>query len=342
MITYQPTAQLPFMIDTPSVTGNQAVPMSGVRKHRQARTDIPPVVKSVRVSCMNKHYSGIGFRNDNGGMEFYSDDCRKHLVGSIEEDIVLLRARLESMEDELASVKAESGYGSLHIDEWNVALRQKSDEAANVQSQLEQLVLQARSCAMDVQENTKFRNQLQLEQRVVTRQQAEIQKKVDCYHECRLRERFLTLCIDEMRHKLSERELSIADSSTFTVYRSGLLTLPFVRGFRSESCCVFSNILDYLSYILLANGREPGFPRGCDAIVLNHPRNILRLLLSCDVYEHVYCFFPNTIYGKTLESTLLERNASRAVSQCYLYAGHATLFDYVNCMTDYSPLSLVR
>lgn len=314
----------------------------GLRLWQQSRKDILSAVKDVQVSCMNKIYKGIGFRNDNGGLEFYSDDCKKRLASKIEEDVEIFRERLELAENELESVICEIDIIHEHIDEWTADLQHKEEECQQARDQLECLILQAKLGEIPEVEREKLRNRLKFELRQAESRRDDAKSKVERYREVINRKWYLEMYIQELTSKIEEKEKDAVASNTFTVHQPGILTFPFVNGLKSKSCCLFADILDYLAYVYQVNeNKKEGFPRICDSIVLNDPRNFLKLFILCDTYDSIYCFFPNTISGKTMEETIISRHGSRVVSMSHLYDGSVSLFEHSDTLDDFSPLSMI-
>lgn len=336
----QPTHRT-FRRNMAATTGQATLNAFGWRVWTPSRRDIPHTVKDVQVTCMNRLYKGVGFRNDNGGIEFYSDDCRQQLARKIEHEVLLLRERLDLAEEERDAVNYNLAMCQEHIAGWNDDLHRLEEEYQQIQEQLECLVLQPMEG--DEADKRKLRNQLRKELRRNETERAEKKNLIDGYHECITRKQYLELFIQELTLKIDQKEKDVVAAGTLTVEQPGILTLSFLRGAKSKSCCVFADVLDYLAYVRLANdNKTEGFPRNCDSIVLNDPRNFLKLLLHCDNYEHIYCFFPDTISGRTMEETVIKRNGSRAVSMTHLYSGSVTLFEHSTATDDVSPLNLVR
>lgn len=322
--------------------GDQARQALGWCTRRAARSGIPYTIKDVQVTCMNKLYTGIGFPNDSGGMEFFSDSCRLRDPSRHEDDLVSLHGQLESMERELGRLSEDQILNAGHITEWQEALSRKEEESRQAADDLDHFVAQAKQGEIDEKEKARVLGLLKNELRVVTKERDKIARKVNAYFEGKSRSWFLAMCIMEMKQKIKEKDLSLSSFSTFTAGQPGLLTFPLVKGVKCKSCCLFADVLDYLAYICLSGKtRKDDIPRNCDSIVLNDPRNFLKMLISCDIYDHIYCFFPDTVTGKTMEKTILRRFDPRAVSMSYLYESQVTLYEYSMRKYDFSPLSLL-
>lgn len=307
------------------------------------RRDIPCMLKDVQVTYLNKLYKGIGFLNDVGGMEFYSPESKKRLTDKLNVATDLLRQTLSEAQDELDSVLSELQVGREHLDEWLSSLHQKEEECRHLREKLDHLILLAKQGEISQDERETSRFKLLADLRIADRSRRNIKKLIDRYHEKMKRKPYLELYYDELTAKIRMRERDIMASNTFTVNRYGILSRSYFRGHRSKACCVFADVLDYLAYIHLTNDNQAdGFPRSCDCVVMNDPRNYLKLLLRCDVYDHIYCFFPDTIAGKTMEETLIQRKVAHAESMTYLYDGYVTLFAYSTSTDDYSPFNMIR
>ena len=258
--------------------------------------------KNVQVSCMNRIYTGFGFRNDNGGMEFYSEDSKRRLAETTEEMIEQLRSHLLDLKTNLSDEQAIYDEGSEHIDEWTTDLQAKEVELSRLNDDLQQLIEQGKAGAIEETERER--------QRYILRKD-----------------------ITDMKSKVSQVKKTTL--STFTVEKNGILTFPMVNNRRQKAVCVFANILDYLSYVVIVY--ETGydeFPKNCDCIVLNDSANFMKMLVSVDTYDYIFCFFPDTILHKSLEETIIQRDAPRAVSMGRHFCGHTSLYDYLMSFGD--------
>ena len=88
-----------------------------------------------------------------------------------------------------------------------------------------------------------------------------------------------------------------------TVRRSGITYIPRVEGHRSDNCCLFSDFLDYLSFLSLRDRHQVSLP-DCDCLIMSSISNFMQMLHDCKKYDRIYCFFPNTYYGRTLFLTV--------------------------------------
>ena len=305
--------------------------------------NLPHAVKGVSVPYMNKLYQGIGFRNDNGGIEFYSEDCKKRLSSKIEKDIDVLRKRLIQVGNKLESTCYDIALARPHIAEWRSSLQHLEEDYLQVQGQIASLSVHPQTDLFaDMSDKIKLRNKLLKKLRLIDENRNKQKNLLEYYQECVNYKGFLEYFVSELSMKIEQKQKDALAASTLSVQQHGILTLTFLREMKSKACCVFADVLDYLAYVHLANDiRTAGFPMKCDCAILNNPRNFLKLLLHCDTYDQIYCFYPNTISGKTMEETMIKRHGARAVSMSRLYAGHVTLFEYSMSIDNYSPLNLV-
>jgi len=292
---------------------------------------------------MNQLYNGIAFRNDNGGLEFYGDDCRRRIAENTEREIAELGERLRQMQDELEDVRVEFLYNGRKAGEWTASLQQKNEEHIAVLEKLKLLTKRAKSGELDETEREIRRRKLWKKSGMLKKEKEKLKRDIRRHEFCRQRTQILPVCIADAMAELADKRQGLEAACTFTVGEPGVLTLPLLRDSKSKGCCVFSDVLDYLAYYYLVNVRKDGsLPRGCDSIVLNDHRNFLRLLVFSDVYDDVYCFFPQTILEKTMELTLIQRHGSGAVSMGHVFEGHATLYEHSCSLDGCSPLNLVR
>ena len=88
-------------------------------------------------------------------------------------------------------------------------------------------------------------------------------------------------------------------SFPFTVSKRGITIVPFVEGHISRICCLFVDLLDYLSYLTLIERHGHPMPDG-DCIIMGGPFNFMDLLPEISSYHCVYCYFPLTVAGQTM------------------------------------------
>ena len=113
---------------------------------------------------------------------------------------------------------------------------------------------------------------------------------------------------------------------------AGITILPAEKRRGRGSCCLFSNILDFLAFQnILTDWDNPIrdmllTARKCDCIILNSAENFISLMLESDRYEKVNCMFPNDTYGRTLWKTLSGRGHSEYIDMSDFY--NISLFGY--------------
>ncbi len=299
------------------------------------RHRVPLAAKNVQVSCMNRIYTGFGFRNDNGGMEFYSEDSKQCLAETTEEMIEQLRSHLLDLKSKLSDEQTIYDEGSEHIDEWTADLHTKETELSRLNDDLQQLIEQGKAGAIEETERERQRYILRKDITDMKSKVSQVKRKIDTYKASYCKILQLESLIGELESEIADKEKQKTTLSTFTVEKNGILTFPMVNNRRQKAVCVFANILDYLSYVVIVY--ETGydeFPKNCDCIVLNDSANFMKMLVSVDTYDYIFCFFPDTILHKSLEETIIQRDAPRAVSMGRHFCGHTSLYDYLMSFGD--------
>lgn len=299
-------------------------------KHR-----IPMTVKNVQVSCMNRLYTGFGFRNDSGGMEFYSEESKQRLAESTDEAIVMLRSQMSELESLLADAQTIYYDGLEHIDEWKDNLHMKESELSCLKDDLQQLIEQGKAGIIEETERERQRYILRKDISDMKSKIAKIKRKIDTFNSSYFKMSHLESLVGELESEIVDKEKQKSTLSTFTVEKNGILTFPMVNNRRQKAVCVFANILDYLSYVVMVfeTGYD-NFPKNCDCIVMNNPVNFMKMLVSVDTYDYIFCFFPDTILYKSLEETIIQRDAPRAVSMGRYFCGNISLYDYLMSFAD--------
>ena len=92
-----------------------------------------------------------------------------------------------------------------------------------------------------------------------------------------------------------------------TIHRKGITLQPSKKS-SVASCCLFSNLMDYLAYLSLSKDGKIALPKECDCIILNHHFNLSHFLVESEEYEEVNLFLPNSSAGKVLTRTIMDRN----------------------------------
>ena len=297
--------------------------------------NLPLSAKFVQVSCMNRLYTGFGFRNDYGGMEFYSEDSKQRLAETTEEKIEQLRSRLLDLRKKLLVAQTTYHDGTEHIDEWTADLQAKEAELLRLNSDLQNLIEQGKAGLIEEAEREHQRYILRKDITATKSQIVQIKHKIDSFKKSYYRMSQLESLVTELEIDMADKEKQKATLSTFTVEKNGILTFQLVNNRRQKAVCVFANILDYLSYVVMVY--ETGyaeFPRNCDCIVMNAPTNFMKMLVSVDTYDSIFCYFPDTILHKSLEETIIQRDAPRAISMGHHFHGHTSLYDYLMSFGD--------
>ncbi len=304
-----------------------------------ARQDIRSSMKKVEITSMNRIYSGIGIRNDNGGLEFISDEYRQRHASSAEDILSDLRSKLSAMEAEMETVESETARGSRMIDGWQNEYADLQSQLQDVQDSMHHLILQGKKGQLSEEEKTRIRSQLKMENRRIRKKMTSLKVEIDGFRSNTSRLSYLTVALAELNVKIADREKALAIANTFTIDQPGILTFPRIKGFVAKSVCLFSDLFDYLAYVYMSNNPDAReLPYFCDNIVMNDPRNFMTMMLNSDGYDHIYCFFPHTYMGKTMERTILERNDPRVVTMSDYYDGYTTLYEYAKTFDDFIPV----
>lgn len=304
------------------------------------KPDARAVLKNVQVSCMNRIFSGVGFRNDNGGLEFISDDFKEKHSVSTEEFINDLRNKQSVLEEEFEFLQQEISRGNDAIDKWQSDYEDLQSQLQDVQDSMQHLIMQGKSGLLSEEEKSRIRQQLKTENKRISGQMEALKKEIDGYYNNKTRFSFLSVALPELELKIKDKEKALAIANTFTIEQPGLLTFPWVKGIVAKSVCLFADMFDYLAYVYLSNNPDAKqLPCLCDNIVMNDPRNFMAMMLNSDSYDHVYCFFPHTYLGETIEQTILRRNDSRVVIMSDYYEGYTTLYEYAMTFEDFIPIT---
>ena len=121
-------------------------------------------------------------------------------------------------------------------------------------------------------------------------------------------------------------------SFPFTVSKRGITIVPFVEGHISRICCLFADLLDYLSYLTLIERHGHPRPDG-DCIIMGGPSNFMDLLPKISSYHCVYCYLPLTVVGRTMYLTIKQRRKDMTLDYSFLYQGAVSLHSCIQQKT---------
>lgn len=304
------------------------------------QSDVHSMFRDVQVSFMNRLYQGIGLRNNNGGLEFISDEYKEIRCSSVRDYLKTLRDELQSMEDEYKVVEYENLRDKGSIENWKKKIEVLQQQLEDCGVSLNLFLTQCKSGQYEKKEKMRIRQHLSSEKRRIKREIDLLQKALDGYDRNKSRLLLLRYILPELREKILNKEKELDIVNIFTVQQAGLLTFPWKKGYVSNQVNLFLDIFDYLSYVFLVKHYGiKDFPVFCDSIVLNDPRNFVNMTLDSEVYDRIYCYFPHTLIGKMMEKTLSEKISSRRViSMASYYENHVTLYEYAKTFKDFAPI----
>lgn len=286
-------------------------------------------MRDVEITCLNRLYRGIGFRNTNGGLEFFSKEYKENCQKKKAAEINDLCQHCSHLEEELSTLSFEIVTCEKECEDWCSALSDLQQRSADVSTRIKNLAV-GEGKVLSAKERVFLRKQLKVELRQLNDFIAKYQGKIASFMEKKKRFSMLNIILPQLRAKIADRKKDNAVARFVTFEQPGILEFPLLKGMKSKSCCLFFDIFDYLSYShLVDNYFLSGIPRGCDCIVMNDIRNFITMLLHSDDYDNVYCFFPNTVLGKTMEKTVTTRKKSRVASCSSLFKYCITLYEFV-------------
>ena len=170
------------------------------------RHRVPLAAKNVQVSCMNRIYTGFGFRNDNGGMEFYSEDSKQCLAETTEELIEQLRSHLSDLKTKLSEEQTIYDEGSEHIDEWTTDLHAKEAEFSRLNADLQQLIEQGKAGVIEETERERQRYILRKDITEMKSKVAQVKSKIDTYKASYCKMSQLESLIGELESEIADKE----------------------------------------------------------------------------------------------------------------------------------------
>ena len=306
------------------------------------KPDVRSFIKSVEVTYMNRLFHGIGIRNNNGGLEFFSEEYKEIHCGSVSKSLDVLREEQNTLEEEYENVQLGITRGNGSIDDWQIHHDELVSQLQEIAASMQHLILQGRTGQIGEYEKNRIRQQLNSEARRIKSQMKSVKTEIDGYYNIKTRLAQLKCILPELRSKIADKEAELPVVSTFTINQPGLLTFPWMKGIVAKQVSLFADMFDYIAYVFLASHPDAEkLPTLCDCIILNDPRNFTDMMLSSVGYDRIYCFFPHTLSGDTMEKTLLHRVDSRCVVSLRDYfKDYPTLYEFAKTYEDFVPVTV--
>lgn len=303
--------------------------------------DVRAFIKSVEVTCMNRLYQGVGFRNNNGGLEFFSEEYKEKHCDTVSKTLDVLREEQKILEEEYENIQFEIARGNGSINEWQSHYDELESQLQEASISMQHLILQGRSGQIAENEKIRIRQQLKNEEKLVKAQMKSVKTEIDNFHNNKTRLAQLKCILPELQAKIADKEAELSIVSTFTIKQPGLLTFPWVQGIVAKQVNLFADMFDYIAYVFLANNSAAEkLPTVCDNIILNDARNFTDMMLNSVGYDRIYCFFPHTLSGDTMEKTFLERiDTRRVISLRDYYKDYPTLYEFAKTFKDFVPVT---
>lgn len=307
------------------------------------KPDVRTVIKSVDITCMNRLYQGVGFRNNNGGLEFFSEEYKNQYNDTVSKTLDVLRKEQKNLEEEYENVQFEIARVKGSVDEWQRQYDELESQLQDVAVSMQHLILQGRTGQIAENEKNRIRQQLKNEEKQIKTQIKSVKTEIDGFNNNKTRLAQLKCILPELQAKIAEKEAELPIVSTFTIKQPGLLTFPWVKGIIAKQVNLFADMFDYIAYVFLAsNLKDDNLPTLCDNIILNDPRNFTDMMFNSVGYDRIYCFFPHTLSGDTMEKTLLQRiDSQRVISMRDYYKDYPTLYEFVKTFKDFVPVTKV-
>ena len=299
------------------------------------------LLKTVEVSCMNRLFRGIGFRNNNGGLEFYSDEYREKHRSSMGENLEMLRKERQSLYEEYKKILSEIKRDKDYISDWNNEYEELVVQQQDVADSMQHLVLQSKSGQFADSEKTRIRQHLNKEENRIKKRMEFLTKAISDYYDNKSRSLLLSAILPELQEKINNMKRESAIANTFTIKQTGLVTFPLIKGIVAKKVNLFYDMFDYLAYIFLLGKYEvEDLPTQCDNIVLNDSHNYIDMLLSCMSYDRIYSYFPHTVLGKIMDKTVHDFiKKGRVKSMSNYYKGYPTLYEYAKTFDEFTPIT---
>ena len=304
------------------------------------KPDVRALIKSVEVTCMNRLFQGVGFRNNNGGLEFFSEEYKEKHCNTVSKTLDILRKEQKKLEEEYENVQFEITRGNGSIDDWQSQYDELESQLQEVADSMQHLILQGRTGQIAENEKIRIRQQLKNEEKRIKAQMKSVKTEIDGFNNNKTRLAQLKCILPELQAKIADKEAELPIISTFTIKQPGLLTFPWVKGIVAKQVNLFADMFDYIAYVFLASNPDAEkLPTLCDNIILNDPRNFTDMMLNSVGYDRIYCFFPHTLSGDTMEKTLLQRIDARVVSLRDYFKDYPTLYEYAKTFEDFVPIT---
>lgn len=299
------------------------------------------LLKAVEVTCLNRLYSGIGFRNNNGGLEFYSEEFKASRCSTLGKRLEKIRKERQSLKEEYKKLQYEIQRDKDSLCCWNKEYDELVVQQHDVAESFQRFAKQCKRGKLSDAEKLRIRQQLKCEDSRISDRLKILKKAISTYHDNKSRFLLLSAILPELHEKIKDKERELSIANTFTIHQTGLVILPWIKGLVAKSVNLFYDMFDYLAYSFLSNSDDAeALPTQCDNIVLNDPRNFIDMLLSCVSYDRIYVYFPHTMLGKILDKTVYDFTHKGCVkSMSGYYKDYPTLYEYAKSFDDFVPIT---
>ena len=311
-----------------------------LRIHRPAKRNLRDLIKKTNITSMNRVFSGVAFQNDNGGLEFFSEQFKEQRMSGTLSYLSELREQKVFTEHEIIALQKVIERQEEEHDEWQAIYVRLQEELNQVHVSSENLVNQGKQGLISSNDSVRMRMQLRKDRNRVTKQLEEVKDKLDGHYKNQYRLSFLNTVLDEVCEKIVFKEQELSAAHTFTVGEPGLITVPFIAEMKNKKCCLFMDMYDFLAYDFASNYEYArDLPRLCDNIILNDPRNFMTMYMNIDTYDHIYCFFPNNLSGVLLASAIKGRKDGCVQNLSDYYKGYVSMYEYVLTCEEFEPIT---
>lgn len=115
-----------------------------------------------------------------------------------------------------------------------------------------------------------------------------------------------------------------------TIGKNGMVYIPFKDGFKASTCCVFTSVMDYLSFLTIQYYKPKEQFLFSDCYILGDATVFLSCAEYSTQYDNIFCLFPYDDLGRMMYMTLKDVATNSVVQDNDAYKDCESLQNYLD------------
>lgn len=313
--------------------GLSSISEEALQTHSSHR-NISNILKHFKLRYFNRVYLGIGFYNDNGGLEFFSPSYKERNDDALSAYLDELNKKQSELEDDLITLKIDLEDEQFFDEKLHERYHKYEAYLKEVQNKINELIQLGKS--HNLPHGGKARQQrLSKERRTILSNIEKIKSRLNGHRQIKKNIERIDYLLCELREKMGTIRNKLDTSSFYTIGQSGIKTIHYNKDELCGRCCLFVDMFDFIGFDFLIKNHyiDPELQKS-DVKILNNPRNFLTFLMDIDIYEQVYCFFPKTLAGYLLLQAIKARKGGK-IEIFDRHDSYVNLYDYAKTFPNF-------